>query len=185
LDINPVCKKFEEEQVKIFIGSQSDRVFLQELKKLIPPIDILIDDGGHMMDQQIITFEELFDCVKDDGLYVCEDLHTSYWITHGGGYRRRGTFIEFSKNLIDYLNGWHTRQKDFTINKYSKSIYSLHFYDSLLVIEKRKIVKSFSLKRGEPGFIEENIKPEKRSVRKIIQNHYDAFLARMRIAKHF
>ena len=185
VDINPHCKIFEEANVKIFIGSQSDRIFLRELKNAIPRLDILIDDGGHMMDQQKITFEELFDHVKDDGIYICEDLHTSYWLSHGGGYRRRGTFIEFSKNLIDYLHGWHSRQKNFKANKYSKSIFGLHFHDSILVIEKRNIIKPFCSKRGKPGFVEEPDYSNRVSFQKKVENYWNALLARFRIAKHF
>jgi hypothetical protein len=61
----------------IFIGSQSDRKFLRKVKTQIPPIDILIDDGGHTMKQQITAYEELFPLIKDNGTYLCEDLHTS------------------------------------------------------------------------------------------------------------
>jgi hypothetical protein len=74
IDINPLCKRFEDEKTKIFIGSQDDRNFLRNLKKEIPKIDILIDDGGHMMDQLRITFEELYDWVAEDGVYLAEDL---------------------------------------------------------------------------------------------------------------
>ncbi|MDL2265625.1 hypothetical protein LJC57_04435 [Parabacteroides sp. OttesenSCG-928-G07] len=51
LDIDPRCKPLEEENVKIFIGSQSDRKYLKWLKEQIPKVDILIDDGGHTMQQ--------------------------------------------------------------------------------------------------------------------------------------
>ena len=85
VDINPDCKKLEEEGIQIFIGSQEDREFLRQLKTQIPPVDILIDDGGHTMQQQIVTFEEMFDHVKDNGVYWVEDLHTSYWEEFGGG----------------------------------------------------------------------------------------------------
>ena len=111
IDINPQCKELEEPNIKILIGSQSDRNFLKEVRRQIPPIDILIDDGGHTMVQQIVSFEELFDYVKEDGVYLCEDLHTSYWIEYSGGHKRRGTFIEYSKNFIDYLNAYHSQQK--------------------------------------------------------------------------
>jgi len=67
IDINPKCKAFEEKNIKIFIGSQSDREFLREVKRQIPKVDILIDDGGHFMKQQIITLEEMYDHVKEDG----------------------------------------------------------------------------------------------------------------------
>ena len=56
IDVNPKCKKLEDKDTKIFIGSQSDRNFLREIKEKIPKIDILIDDGGHTMTQQIVTF---------------------------------------------------------------------------------------------------------------------------------
>ncbi|MDH5538259.1 MAG: hypothetical protein OEY03_02535 [Rhizobacter sp.] len=57
VDINLNCKQFEEPGVQIFIGDQGDRDFLRSLATTLPPIDILIDDGGHTMQQQIRTFE--------------------------------------------------------------------------------------------------------------------------------
>jgi cephalosporin hydroxylase len=141
IDINPRCKELEEDNIKIFIGSQSDRKFLKDVKEKIPPIDILIDDGGHTMRQQIISFEELFSHVKKDGVYICEDLHTSYWLNFGGGFKRRGTFIEYSKNFIDYLNAYHSEQNNLKVNEFTKSVNALHYYDSVIVIEKSERVK--------------------------------------------
>lgn len=136
IDINPKCKAFEEKNIQIFIGSQSDRRFLRELKKKIPKVDVLIDDGGHFMKQQIVTFEEMYDHVKEDGIYLCEDLHTSYWLRYGGGNRRMGTFIEYSKKLIDRLNAYHSEQRSLRVDEFTKTTHALHFYDSMLVIEK-------------------------------------------------
>ncbi len=84
VDINPSCKELEEENISIFIGSQSDRNFLRELKSKVGKVDILIDDGGHMVQQQIVSFEELYSIVANDGIYLCEDVHTSYWLRFGG-----------------------------------------------------------------------------------------------------
>lgn len=138
VDRNPDCKGLEEDDVQILIGSQSDRNFLKTVRGQIPPVDILIDDGGHTMVQQIATFEELFGCVKETGVYLCEDLHTSYWLSHGGGHKRRGTFIEYSKNFVDHLNAHHSEQRSLNVNSFTASVDSLHYYDSVLVIEKRK-----------------------------------------------
>ncbi len=138
----------EEENVEIFIGSQSDRNFLKKVKQAIPPVDILIDDGGHTMLQQRITYEELFDHVKEDGIYLCEDLHTSYWLTHGGGYKRRGTFIEYSKNFIDYLNAYHSEQRSLRVNRFTQAVDSIHYYDSIIVIEKRHREKPHAERTG-------------------------------------
>jgi hypothetical protein len=148
IDIDPKCKIFEEENIKIFIGSQSDRVFLNEIKNAIPMVDILIDDGGHTMKQQIASFEELFDHIKDDGVYLCEDLHTSYWRKFGGGYKRKNTFIEYSKNFIDYLHAFHSKQKKLKVNSFTRSVNSIHYYDSVIVIEKRKREKPVHQKTG-------------------------------------
>lgn len=149
IDINPKCKEFEEENVNILIGSQSDRNFLRQVKSRIPKVDILIDDGGHMMDQQIITYEELFDHVSDNGIYLIEDLHTSYWEDHGGGYKHPGSFIEYSKNFIDYINAYHSKSNSLPVSTFTKTVHSLHFYDSILVVEKRKIEKPYALKTGK------------------------------------
>jgi hypothetical protein len=147
IDINPECAAFAEPQVEILIGSQEDRDFLGWVKGYVPVIDVLIDDGGHTMQQQIVTFEELFPHIAADGVYLCEDLHTSYWDEFGGGYRKPDTFIEYSKNLIDYLHGWHARESPRTwygrrlpelgVSGFTRSAHSLHFYDSVLVVEKR------------------------------------------------
>ena len=152
IDINPLCKEFEEENIKIFIGSQSDRNFLKEVKRSIPPIDILIDDGGHTMLQQIVSYEELFDCVKDNGIYLCEDIHSSYWLKYGGGYKRKGTFIEYSKNFIDSLNAHHSEQSALKVSSFTKSVDSIHYYDSILVIEKKKREKPINEMTGNMSF---------------------------------
>lgn len=152
IDIDPRCKEFEEDNIKIFIGSQSDRDFLRDVKKLIPRADIIIDDGGHTMKQQRVSFEELFDHVNDDGVYLVEDLHTSYWALFGGGHERKNTFIEYSKNFIDYLNAYHSEQKSLKINNFTSSADSLHFYDSILVIEKKIKQKPIDESTGVASF---------------------------------
>ncbi len=152
IDINPSCKKLEEDNIKIFIGSQSDPKFLRDIANQIPPIDILIDDGGHTMVQQIVSYEELFGYVKEDGVYLCEDLHTSYWLKYGGGHKRKRTFIEYSKNFIDYLNAYHSEQRTLKVNEFTKSVFSIHYYDSMIVIEKRPIEKPYHEKTGTPSF---------------------------------
>lgn len=148
IDINPHCKNLEEEQIEIFIGDQEDRSFLKSLTQKIPRIDILIDDGGHTMKQQITTYEELFSHIDKNGVYLCEDLHTSYSYKWGGGYRKHCTFIEYSKNFIDAMNAWHSNTRRLHVTEFTKSVHSLHYYVSILVIEKRPIEKPFHLKTG-------------------------------------
>ena len=145
IDKNIKCKQFEQDNIKIFIGSQDDREFLKELKKQIPKLDILIDDGGHRMNQQIITFEEMYEHIKDDGLYLCEDVYTSYWPNFGGGYKNPNSYREYTKNLIDCLNAyWATEEDNLTANSFTDSTYAIHYYDAVVVIEKKKRDKRYN-----------------------------------------
>lgn len=149
VDVNPDCKSLEEDQVTIFIGDQGDREFLKELDSQIPRIDILLDDGGHTMQQQIATFEELYSSISDNGIYFCEDCHTSYWKRFGGGHKRRGSYIEYTKSLIDQLNAWHSKESKFKVDDFTKNAFGMHFYDSIVVVEKRPMQAPSHECRGE------------------------------------
>jgi hypothetical protein len=153
IDVDPRCRAFEDAHTTVLIGNQADRAFLAEVRRRVPRIDVLIDDGGHRMEEQLTTFQELYPHVADDGVYLCEDLHTSYWASHGGGYRQPGTFVESSKALIDQLNAWHSREPErLQVNDFTRSAWSLHYYDSVLVIEKRPMRPPQSSRRGTPTF---------------------------------
>lgn len=108
IDIYAACKMYEEEGIQIFIGDQSDKNFLAEVVAEVGHVDFVLDDGSHISRHQIASFEYLFPHgLKDGGVYMVEDCFTSYWRRFGGGLRKRGTFIEYSKNVIDELNYWH------------------------------------------------------------------------------
>jgi hypothetical protein len=153
VDINPECKKLEEDQIQIHIGDQADKKFLNGLIKQIPRPDIVLDDGGHFMDQQINTFEVLYPFVAPDGIYMCEDMHTSYWKHYGGGFKARGTFVEYSKYFIDYLHTKHSASlQNSKLAAFAQSAFGLHYYDSILVIEKRLREESKRMTTGQPSF---------------------------------
>lgn len=146
VDIDENTKAFEEEQISIEIGSQEDRDFLKSLKAKYPRVDIFIDDGGHTMNQQITTFEEMFPHISYGGTYLCEDLHSSYMRRFGGGYQNPDSYIEYSKNFIDYIHAWLSEEEQLQPNQYSRTMHSLHYYDSMLVIEKEKLGAPLTLK---------------------------------------
>lgn len=115
--------------------------------------DIIDDDGGHTMQQQITTFKTLFPYLKSGGVYIIDSLHTSYWQSHGSAGTQEipkaseFSTIAFLKNLIDDLNysGARTSCADKnkvpeevsnSFNYYQKHIHSIHFYSSLCIIIK-------------------------------------------------
>jgi hypothetical protein len=139
IDINPDCKKLEEKDIEIMIGSQNDKLFLSNFAKSVINLDILIDDGGHTMEQQINTFEILFPIISNGGVYIVEDTESSYQNMYGGGPKRGGTFIEFSKKLIDSINANHSDFSTLSPDWYSKNIEFIHFYNNVVVFKKKKI----------------------------------------------
>ena len=135
IDINPDCKKFEEDQVEIYIGQQQDVQFLQDVVRDVGIPDIVLDDGSHVMSHITSTFQFLYPRMPKNGIYLVEDLHTAYWEEYEGGLRKPTTFIEVCKSLIDELNADHTRGA-LAPNEFTKSTMALHFYDSVVVFER-------------------------------------------------
>ena len=78
VDIVPNTRRFARKNVTIEIGSQFDGEFLASLAQKYTP-DIIIDDGSHISEHQIFSFERLFHGLKRGGLYVVEDIQ------HGPG----------------------------------------------------------------------------------------------------
>jgi cephalosporin hydroxylase len=138
LDIDPACKALELPGLEIRIGDQADPAFLSRIATDRGPFDLIVDDGGHKMHQQITSFQVLWPRLADGGLYVVEDTHTSYWPGFGGGHRAPGSFIEVAKDLIDKMHSWYTEDDaGFPLHPLAAEIGCVRFYDSLVVIEKQ------------------------------------------------
>jgi hypothetical protein len=143
LDNNPDCRRFESPGTRIVIGDQGDPAFLEKFAAETGPIDILIDDGSHAHDHQIVTFRALFKHIRDDGVYSCEDLFSSYVDeVYGGAPRKPGTFVEFLKDLIDEMNAWFWREGvENEAGAFASAAHGMHFYPTIVVIEKRRMTQ--------------------------------------------
>lgn len=152
VDIDPRCKQWEEPGFRVFIGDQADRRFLRGILEEIGPIDVVIEDGGHRPEQQIATFEVVYPKIRPGGVFLIEDLCTSYWPEYGGGLGRPDTFMEYAKSLTDKLNAWHIREAGFGPDRFTRTTRSMHFYDSVVVFEKGKVVEPRHVKTGVADF---------------------------------
>jgi hypothetical protein len=102
-----------------------------------PNFDIIVDDGSHDSEHQILTLITLFSKLNDGGIYVVEDTHTSYWPEWGGGLHKQGTFVEFAKQLIDLLHAPHIRESaPPALVKAFVDLKSVTFHNSMVVLEK-------------------------------------------------
>jgi hypothetical protein len=129
IDNNPECKKFDNPNFEIYIGSQSDKNFWRQFYNKVGKVDIILDDGGHTNDQQIISLTESVNNINNGGLYVAEDVHTSYLKHYGNPYKY--SFVNFTKKLIDDINFTYPNLDRFNYSL-NKSIYSIQYFESMV-----------------------------------------------------
>lgn len=133
LDCTEKAAEYAEDRVKILVGNQKNMGFLD--REVLPngPFDLIMDDGGHYMDEQMVAFRRLYNSVAKGGWYAIEDLGSSYWPNFGGGYGNPNTTISLLKSVIDQLNfSYHdVRFLDFPY------VESMHFHDSICFVEKK------------------------------------------------
>jgi hypothetical protein len=150
IELNPEAKKLEKYGFKIFNGDQSNPNFWKSFYKKIGKIDILIDDGGHTNLQQITTLMESIKNINGGGMIVIEDTHTSFM--NYGNFRNpsKYSFINFSTSLIENIHRRNPRLKK-EINYFSQKIYSINFYDSIVVfnIAEKKLSFTKNLKNNK------------------------------------
>lgn len=137
IDIDPTCATHADPGTIVEIGNQADATFLERVAKKHGPFDIVLDDGSHINAHQIASFSYLWPHIKNRGLYIVEDCHTSYWPGFGGGIRNEASYIEFSKRLVDRNHSWYTDQDwIFPFDPIAKEVFGVRFYDSVVVTEK-------------------------------------------------
>jgi len=128
VDLNPEAKWLEKEGFEIYTGSQTDPKFWGEFFAKVGPVDIIIDDGGHTFAQQIVTTANVLQHVRDGGMLVVEDTHTSYMPEFGGP--SPVSFIAYAKNIVDGINYRFSRFAD---DKPSdRAVWSLQFFESVV-----------------------------------------------------
>lgn len=127
VDIEEACKCYEDESTRILIGDQGNRDFWRVFREQVPELDILIDDGGHRMEQQIVTLEEMLPHLRAGGVYLCEDVSGEY-----------NGFSGYMQGLVHCLNAFEAKgpERSVDASTFQAWIQSIHFYPFATVIEK-------------------------------------------------
>lgn len=128
----------EERRIKTFQGSQIDEN-LEKVVQEIRKVDVIIDDGSHINEHIIYTFNYLFPKLSENGIYIIEDLQTSYWPSHGGSsedFNRSDTAMGFLKSLTDGLNHEEYMLRSYEPNYFDKHIVGIFFYHNMVFIQK-------------------------------------------------
>ena len=134
VDIDPYCMRFEE--ATVFIGDQADRAFWERFRAETPLLDIIIDDGGHTVEQQLVTLEELLPRLRPGGVYICEDIH-------GDDNAFLGYVYGLARGLFGYDlildEGNPERVLSSPATPFQSAIHSVHVYPYVVVIERRDV----------------------------------------------
>ena len=131
----------EEKRIKIFRGSQADEAFLKKICTDIGPLDIVIDDGSHIVSHVLTSFKTIFPFLNEGGIYVIEDTQSSYWPTYEGNAENLtdpSTSMNFFKGLADGLNFREFLKPGYKPSYFDENIIALHFYHNLIFIYKGK-----------------------------------------------
>jgi hypothetical protein len=128
-----------ESRVHVLQGDQGDEQFLDSMARELGPFDIIIDDGSHISHHIIASFNALFPHVKPGGLYVIEDLASSYWPGWGGDADPSAQYrsMEMIKNLLDGLHhSEQIRNTDDEPSATESTVTGVHVHHNLAIIEK-------------------------------------------------
>lgn len=135
IDIDPECQSLDEVGQLVRVGSQGDGKFLKSIVNELGRITIVLDDGSHIGEDQVASFVALWPALESGGLYVIEDVHTSFWKEFNPTYPQ--SFLAQSVALIDSLYSEYARiEPSILTNVVRNSIHSITFYDSIVVIRK-------------------------------------------------
>ena len=139
-------KNFKINNTNILQGDQSDLNFLRSLVSEYKKFDIIIDDGSHQAKHIIASFNYLFNYLSDNGLYVIEDLQTSYIPRYGGSrinLKKKKSSMNFIKSLTDSINYEKNNRPFFKKNKFDGLIKSINFHQNIVFIYKGESVNYF------------------------------------------
>jgi hypothetical protein len=118
-------------------GSQDDAAFLARMSAEHGPFDIVIDDGSHVPAQVIASFNVLFPLLADGGLYVIEDVQSTFWPDFGGS-PDGGATMGLARAMLEHLNHAEIQvgQPKRQVSDLVKSIRSFRAWHNVFVVEK-------------------------------------------------
>jgi 23S rRNA U2552 (ribose-2'-O)-methylase RlmE/FtsJ len=136
IDINEMAIKGD--RIHTLRGDQSDAALLAQVREL-GPFDVIIDDGSHLGSHVLATFEGLYSSLQADGVYVIEDMHTSYQSDYGGGPPgQTDTSVALVQRLIDAVNRDHIAEAYPEAAAGLPAIGAMHIYPRIAFIERSR-----------------------------------------------
>ncbi|MDX6730184.1 MAG: hypothetical protein QOC54_132 [Baekduia sp.] len=150
IDIEPRTLSYQDEvpNSQVRLVDQGDPAALEAfVAELGGHYDFVLDDGGHTMLQQIVSFEVLWPQIMPGGVYAIEDFGTSYFVEYGGqDLRRPDTAADYVKDLVDAVQrdqalmppqGVRSAVSPIALAKMRRDVASVHVHPGLALIVKK------------------------------------------------
>jgi len=116
IDIDPICKRYEEDRIEIFIGSQDNEEIKNTIQSKYNTFDFILDDGSHVNVLTLKSFELYWPLVRNNGIYVIEDVPGCWTDLRKYNVRSIWPGMKYNVNDLD-LNNEKNNINDFIINK--------------------------------------------------------------------
>ena len=151
IDIDPAARAAVRGHHPVEVGDQEDPDFLRRVSDRHGPFDVVIDDGGHTMRQQIVSVETLFPLLVDGGVYLIEDTHTSFWPEYASSDGK--TLLDWAKERVDDLHAHHHSKAATLTEPWQTRLDGIHVYDGVVVLDNARRDAPFSEVSGSAEFI--------------------------------
>jgi hypothetical protein len=145
---------FSRGRIRVLQCSQIDRAGLVAIGEAHGPFDYIIDDGSHASPHQIESFRILWPFIKDRGVYIIEDVQTSYWPSFAGGtfgsedYAR--SCVSYFRGLVDSVNLPEFLEPAKPGSPLDPTIGSIAFHHNLIVLTKDASARTSNFPLGDP-----------------------------------
>ena len=135
---------FTEERISTYIGSQSSPELIKKIFREHPVINIVLDDGSHVNELTIASFNLIFNKLPSGSFYIIEDMACTYLeenlqsdIIRGGwpGMSLNDSSVEMVNRREDMDRLFQKLIKDLDYRQ--GDIEFIHFWSQVCVIKKK------------------------------------------------
>jgi hypothetical protein len=148
IDARTLAYQDEVTNAQVRLVDQGDAAALEAfVAELGGNYDFILDDGGHTMVQQLVSFDVLWPQVMPGGVYAIEDIGTSYFVEYGGGeLDAPDTAMAYTKSLADAVHrpnmlhppsGVRSAVSPVDVARLRRDVASVHVHPGLALIVKR------------------------------------------------
>lgn len=142
LDIDPPVLDLGS-RVRVVRGNQSSAADLDRAIEGLAAPSVVIDDGSHRGEHIWASFRHLFPLLRPGGVYVIEDLSTSYWADWGGAIPAPDdSGIGLVRALVDAVQthagvyDWGARAGAARPSSEFDAVAAVHLYPNMVVVRK-------------------------------------------------